>query len=56
MKDIYMAGANSLVLGTYIAIEKFNVIQLTDFLIKTGYYNLQNIEKAVQLRNREINK
>ena len=33
-----------------------NVIQLTDFLIKTVYHNLPDIENTVQLGNWGINK
>ena len=33
-----------------------NVIQLTDFLIKTVYHNLPNIENTVQLGNSGINR
>ena len=36
--------------------EKDNVIQLTDFWIKTVYHNLPNIENTVQLGNSGINK
>lgn len=33
-----------------------NVIQLTDFWIKTVYHNLPNIENTIQLGNSGINK
>lgn len=40
----------------YMDSGRINAIQLTDFLIKTVYHNLPNIENIVQLGNSEINK